>query len=602
MSKLFQPLGFLIWMLLFSSAVQSQEWEASWKDASVDAWLGLPFSLTLVSVNGPNDMLLQIERQNNWKIESQKVQTVQGKTPATVYRLNCIALKAGELPLPKLELQSVQGVLEVPELSVNIKSPEVHKGSRLQIELSKPVAFEREALVLRAKWITTLPLDAIKALKWVIPALEHPKIRVVEMHHTKDRDESKSIGLPIGQRRVIGTWKTEFLEAEEANSLTFEILIQPQEEGEFSLNPSFLVCSVEKNLDKYKNKKWRGNRYPSYFNNNFFEGTQMGDSMKRVIVLSQPQQLKVKALPPNPKMVKGEVMIGQAEIHMSAEPTVLKVGEPLHLKIAVRHSRPEIFELPSLSTMEAFDRNFKTPKDRSPASYNSKGEKVYIQTLWPKRSDLTMVPPLVLGSFDPESGFYREVSSNSIPITVHGGDSSTFDLAEFAGNLVIKSEVEQDPEGIWHHVWDPDVQPEFKNHPKWLVRILAIVLAIVVISAQFGPQVLRNLSQWRHDSFAQKAKRFHRDLSDWRAQSQDRKRLRNLVLEHLADHLKEPKSRYDEACLFEMLESNGLESSVLDSLRLWFEQQDQLYAQTSEKVEEGDIRKIVLQIFQRRMA
>jgi hypothetical protein len=588
-------------MLLFWGVAQSQEWEAHWEESSTEAWLGLSFTQTLVSVNGPNDMLLQIEQQSNWKIESQKVQTVQGKMPATVFRLNCIALKSGSLQLPKLELQSAQGVLEVPERSVVIKSPEVHQGSRLELEFSKNEAFEKEALTLRAKWITTLPLDAIKALKWVIPTLEHPKLRVVEIHHMKARDESKSIGLPIGQRRIIGTWKTEFLEAQEANSLTFEILVQPKEAGDLKLNPSFLVCSVEKNLDKYKNKKWRGNRYPSYFNNNFFEGTQMGESMKRVIVLSEEKQLKVKALPPNPGTIKGELVMGQPEIRLSAEPRVLKVGEPLHLKITVRHSRPEIFELPSLSSMEAFERNFKTPKDRSPASYNKKGEKVYVQTLWPKRSDLTMVPPLVLNSFDPESGFYREVSSNSISIEVYGGETSTFDLAEFAGNLVIKSEVEKDPEGIWHHVWDPAIQPEFRSHSKWSIRSIAVILLLLIFSAQFGPGLFQSWSAWRYDSYAQKAKRFNRDLMDWRAQSQDRVRLRNLVLEHLANHLKQPKSRYDEVYLFECLQSHRLESSVYDRLREWFHNQDEEYALTSKNFEEGEIREIVLQVLQRRV-
>lgn len=600
MSKFFYTLC-LLWMTFLMGTMQAQEWEVQWKPPVTEAWLGLPFILTLVTVNGPNDTVLQIEQQNNWKIESQKVQTVQGKTPATVFRLNCIALKSGDLALPLMELQSTQGVLEVPKLNVMIKSPEVHQGSRLEIELSKNEAFEKEPLVLKAKWITTLPLDAIKALKWMVPALEHPKFRVLEMHQLQERDEAKSIGLPIGQRRIIGTWKTEFLEAQEANSLTFEILVQPQEEGEFELNPSFLVCSVEKNLDKYKNKKWRGNRYPSYFNNNFFEGTQMGDSMKRVIVLSKPQSLKIKALPPNPGTIKGEVVMGQAQLHLSAEPRVLKVGEPLHLTIEVRHPRPEIFELPALSSMEAFERNFKTPKDRSPASYNAKGEKVYVQTLWPKRSDLSMVPPVVLNSFDPESGFYRELSSNSIPIEVHGGETSTFQLAEFAGNLVIKSEVELDPEGIWHHVWDPNIQPEFKGSPKWLIRILAILLAIGVVSAQSGPRLIKNLQQWRYDSYAQKAKRFNCDLYDWRAQSQDRMRLRNLVLEHLADHLKQPKSRYDETYLFDQLRANGLDSSVYERLKTWFETQDQMYALNSEKVEEGEIRDIVLQVFQRRV-
>ena len=85
-----------------------------------------------------------------------------------------------------------------------------------------------EATLLKAKWTTTLPLDAIKALKWVIPVLEHPDIRVIEKRQLKEPDESRSIGLPIGQRRVIGTWSPSKLDGRDAKALSFQMLIQPQ--------------------------------------------------------------------------------------------------------------------------------------------------------------------------------------------------------------------------------------------------------------------------------------------------------------------------------------------------------------------------------------
>ena len=592
----------LLRVLFVSLAADSQQWSVNWQEEKHNVWLGLPFTLTLVSVNGPNDMDLNIESNRDWKIESQKVQAVKGKTPTIVYHLNCLALKAGSLPLPSLQLNSQQSLLEVPELKIDVKSPEVHEESRLELSFSKDEVYEREAVLLKAKWTTTLPLDAIKALKWVIPALEHPELRVVEKRQFSDLDESKSIGLPIGQRRIIGTWKIDFLDGKEANTLYFEILVQAKQAGELELNPSFLVCSVEKNLEKYENKKWRGNRYPSYFNNNFFEGSQTVDNMRRTIVMSKAQRLKVKPLPPKPNSAQAEVTVFFAKITLSAEPKQLKVGDPLQVEIKVEHAMPEIFELPALSSMPAFERNFKTPEDRSPASYNKKGEKIYVQTLRPKRSDLNMVPPIVLTCFDPETGFYREIESNTVAIEVSGRESSAMEMAEFAGNLVIKSSVDEDPEGIWHHVWDVRVHPEFKNNSPWLWRVIAFLVLFVMITIQFGPYAIQQLAVWRYDSYGQKAKRFKSDLYDWRAQSNDRKRLRSIVLEHLSEHLKQPRTRYDEDVLLGELKKSGIDQHCFTELVEWLSEQEKAFGQSSVKIAEGNIKTVLLQIFRRKVA
>ena len=588
--------------LLISPVViadDSNDWKVSWEKDDSSAWLGLPHILTVISVNGPQDINLEIEPSRDWKIEEQRVQSVNGGKPVTAFRLNCIALIAGDVPLPKMEVTSHQGRLNVPAHTLTVKSPEIHQGSSIELSFSKTEVYEREALKLKAKWTTTLPLEAIKALKWVIPVLEHPDFRVIEVRQLKEPDESKSIGLPIGQRRLIGTWTTSKLKDIEARSLSFEILVQPKKAGTYNLRPSFLVNSVERDLSKYKNRKWRGNRYPSYFNNNFFEATQDKEGMKRTICLSKPQTLIVKALPTPPKHLKGEVEVGFPNLKISAEPKRLKVGDPLHLEIVVEHAMPEVFELPLLSSLEAFDRNFRTPDDRSPAIYEKNGTKVYRQTLWPKRSNLSMVPPLVLHCFDPESGFYRESVSNSVEIEVLGGEGTALEMAEFAGNIVIKSSVEADPEGIWHHVWSLDHHPEFVNTSPHVWRSLLIIISILVLAAQFGPTLWNNFCIWHYDSSSQKVKRFLRDLQQWRAKSLDKQRLRSLVLDHLSQHTKLPKARYNEEVLLDFLLKKGVQTETVEALKDWLYEQEKEFHHEMGKNQEGDIETLVLHILRR---
>ena len=80
-------------------------------------------------------------------------------------------------------------------------------------------------------------------------------------------------------------------------------------------------------------------------------------------------------------------------------------------------------------------------------------------------------------------------------IQVTGGDDSPFDMAEFAGNLVIKSHVEPDPEGIWHHVWRAENHPDFyKVEPKGL-RATMIALILIALMVKVSPSMLKQFQQ-----------------------------------------------------------------------------------------------------------
>ena len=118
-------------------AFDSSYWDVKWKEGSREAWLGLPHTLTLISANGPKDLELMVESSRDWKIEEQKVQAQQGDVPMTIFRLNCSALVAGDLKLPKMELASHQGRMSVPDMGLKVSSPEVHEGSRIDLVFEK---------------------------------------------------------------------------------------------------------------------------------------------------------------------------------------------------------------------------------------------------------------------------------------------------------------------------------------------------------------------------------------------------------------------------------------------------------------------------------
>ena len=84
--------------------------------------------------------------------------------------------------------------------------------------------------------------------------------------------------------------------------------------------------------------------------------------------------------------------------------------------------------------------------------------------------------------------------------------------------------------------------------------------------------------------------------------SEDRGRLRSLVLEHLADHAKLPKGRYDEKALLDCYRDSESKDPTLVSFEQWLSNQELVYAQNKAAEKEGNIETLVLSLLRRKVA
>ena len=128
--------------------------------------------------------------------------------------------------------------------------------------------------------------------------------------------------------------------------------------------------------------------------------------------------------------------VGNFDFRMVAEPTSVKVGEPITLTMRVTDLTAGPVNLDYLSA-PLFDRvpaltdNFKVP-DKPLGGIVEGRTKTFTQTIRPRSDSTTEIPPLPMTSFVPESGEYVTEWTKAIPITVEA--VATVSAGDLIGN------------------------------------------------------------------------------------------------------------------------------------------------------------------------
>jgi hypothetical protein len=137
-----------------------------------------------------------------------------------------------------------------------------------------------------------------------------------------------------------------------------------------------------------------------------------------------PQKLEVRPLPLAGRPASFRNAVGSAfAIDVQANRTVVSVGEPIELKIAVHgKGRLDGLLLPPLDAEGGLQSKLFSWPDESPAGEtidDGKG-KLFRVIARLKSTEAREVPPLSLSYFDPETGQYRTARSQPIALSVRG--------------------------------------------------------------------------------------------------------------------------------------------------------------------------------------
>ena len=426
--------------------------------AEANFWQGQPSKLMVMSLGAddPDKLLLLPDTDDFLITAGTPVKITKGGETGIGYPVQLTPLKSGALTLPPFLIQGADHAPSERQV-LHVKAPALSDGMSIRVNRSADDIYLGQSVRLEFEWITSLHPRALKAVNILIPELEHNAIRAIEPAVDVQALQNKPIGLPVGSRRITGRW--EKLE-EKRVRIFFDYVLYPRDAGIYEFPQPVLLASVDNKTLSYRRGEFKGMRYPPHFDNNFFDGVGNPGSrtVERVMAIGETFSINVRPLPDGaPENFSG--VVGRPEVNVLTDQSLVSQGDAVKVEFRVKHPDLEVFEIPSLNNVLAFNRVFDIPVAPDPVIYD-KGEKVIRQTVFPDNPDISEIPPLVINYFDPDSGQYRDYVTNPVPLEVTPVKQFNFSDSELPDDVQLINQVVTSDKGIWAHLWGQSVFSE----------------------------------------------------------------------------------------------------------------------------------------------
>ena len=150
----------------------------------------------------------------------------------------------------------------------------------------------------------------------------------------------------------------------------------------------------------------------------------MFDKIKRQLPVLNPVTLQVRPIPEEGRPVDFTGAAGKFEMSVTANPTEVKVGDPitLHTVIRATDSRVDFLTPPPFPEHPHFRAYEVNPLTRNDIHETRSGklydERHFEQVVAATGEAVTEIPPLTFSYFDVEKNAFRQLSSGPIPISV----------------------------------------------------------------------------------------------------------------------------------------------------------------------------------------
>lgn len=461
--------------------------------SETNVFLGQVFTVDVV-VKAPTLPAAPVLNQiAHFNITTLAVGNATSGTNTFLFRYAFRATQVGELTIPALAFLSPAETLRTHPLIIHARRPEPTDRMRLDTQLSATEVYLGEPVVLTTTWDSTYPFSALKAVDFTFPVLNDLRFQILDPYEPEQEKNAQTTGLPVQGTRVLASRKSYKIGEAQHQSLSFRKIILPKKVGALVIPSSTLLCAAKPKPNPNSKQAHRtAFQYPAYFDNTFFDQNLSGGNHVRIFTESSRLKLDVKPLPPEGRPALFNGMVGEYSIAVTAEPTEVRVGEPVTLTITITAAdfMENIF-FPPLRYQPGLIHRFEVPADRSLPQRSAKA-KTYTQTIRPLVTTLTEIPPLQLAYFSPVSNRYITVQSAPIPLQVSPAEAvATYGM----GTAPHRTRLRTLKEGIRHNYEDPDMLenqhlPWFGGaHPAWVLAILLLPPLLVggfALAALFG--------------------------------------------------------------------------------------------------------------------
>ena len=374
---------------------------------------------------------------------------VQDGLPHMVFTYEAVPLKSGDLVLPGGTIELGGQTLPIPPTPVKVSEPATTEEMRLDVAFSKPECYVGEPIEVTVTWTSTLSFNGIKAVQFRLPVIGSPHFKVYPPTPDIDPKASGAIGLPVSEERVIAQFSDAQLNGKPAVKIAFRRIVVPVQATSVSLllPSATLLCSYS----EPRSAKFKGARYPGYFNNDFFDDDVSGE-YQRFLIRSSPLTLRVQPLPENGRPADFHGIIGKFRAEATVDPVSIGVGQPVTLTLrALDRAYPALLDLPPLLAKGPLARQFALPE--RPELPTIAGESItWSLPIRPLHEQVTAIPALQFAYFDPATGLYGKTATEPLPLEVHPADAVNLADAQFADGSRLQSEILPETGGIFHNM------------------------------------------------------------------------------------------------------------------------------------------------------
>jgi len=158
-------------------------------------------------------------------------------------------------------------------------------------------------------------------------------------------------------------------------------------------------------------------QYPTRLSRDIF-GTWQVRAARNLRARAQVESVEIVPLPTQGRPPHFTGAVGTYGITVSAEPTIVRVGDPIRLTIEIRGDGPiESVPPPDLAGDPRLTQSFRVPREEL-AGEVSGSRKRFTQIIRAERPDVTEIPALEYPYFDPDREMYVVALSAPIRLTV----------------------------------------------------------------------------------------------------------------------------------------------------------------------------------------
>ena len=399
--------GFLV-VWLFAPDAAHAEISAELSADAASLFIYEPFTLHLTVESDSAPDVPEIPRVADVAVTTIRRLPAEPTRRRHSFEIELISEREGMITIPPFLVRSKDGATMTAALRLRIRKPRAAAEMSLKINVEPTDLHVGQPATVTVEWTSRVSFKRCKQLQFEIPLLADRRCQVFPLEPAAVDEE---VGLPVNNVRMVAEM-TDL--SDEGESLVFRYRLIPDEPCVLRSAPARLLCALTE-------EDRSAGELPSYFYNHFFEKAGEGEAFEEIYLAASLPEITVGGLPEAERTARFCGVVGPCSLRASVAPTEMTVGQLTLLTVYLENLSfaRQITELPT-TVFDGLRPDFQL--SREPIRQNATDSmRSFTYSLRPLHTGITRIPAVVIQTFDNQTGKYRTVRSDPIPITVTTG-------------------------------------------------------------------------------------------------------------------------------------------------------------------------------------